>query len=104
MQFISSGTLRTLFVLCFCFPLLLALAGIFSTTIDTSIQSQLVMGMPLFLWFWLSVSFVICATIITVGLRLTYQSYDDTAAMSDSDINPHNSQKAMPTNKGVSHE
>lgn len=96
MQFISSGSLRALLVLCVFIPLLLAATGIFSTTFDTTLQSQMVMGMPLFLWLWIGVSMIICTLIIWVGMRLTFKTTDD--SLDDVSTLP-----TLPS-QGVSHE
>ena len=77
MQFINSGHLRTLFLLCVVIPLLLAAASIFSTSFPTDIQNQPILGIPLFLWVWVGVSLFIVGLVLMVGTRLSYQATDD---------------------------
>ena len=76
MQYITSDSMRVLLVACVCLPLCLAIASIFSTHLDVTLQSQPVAGIPLFLWLWLSVSLSICAILMWVGSRLNYQDSD----------------------------
>lgn len=76
MQFITSGSLPALRVACVYLPLFLAFASMFSTQFDSSLQSQPIAGIPLFLWLWLGVSLGICTVLMWVSSRLDYQDSD----------------------------
>lgn len=76
MQFIALGNMRALLVACVCVPLSLATASIVSTHIDTALQSQPILGIPLFLWLWIFISLTICSSLMWVGSRLSYQDTD----------------------------
>lgn len=52
---------------------ILSLIGIASTLAPAHIQSQLVMGVPLFLLFWVGISLSICA--VTLGMGVAFIKY-----------------------------
>ncbi|WP_410472286.1 hypothetical protein ACGTJS_12285 [Faucicola mancuniensis] len=77
MHHITQTSLRSLLKTCVYLPLIIALTGIFSTNLSSTIQSQFIFGIPLILWVWLLFSVLICLLAVIFGSRLTFDDNDD---------------------------
>ncbi len=56
--------------LCVLLPVILALVAIFSTTLSADTQSQLIMGLPIILWFWFAIALLICLNTLVFAVQV----------------------------------